>query len=170
VGLAEVYAARDQRRFDGHARTERFRRVFDAHAARLATVANRVQARHGMAYAEPFADRRLIEFVLALPQWQVQRRGRPKTLLRDAMIGILPDEIRGRLEKRLPTGLYERGMRDREVATVRSLLADSRAAHAGWLDAGAVRDVYEAYLRTGRMGAEIWWPLTVEMWLRRWWT
>lgn len=170
AGLAEALAERDRRRFDGLARTERYRRVFDDHAARLATVANRAQARHGTDYAEPFADRRLIEFVLSLPQWRVQRRGRPKALIRDALAGVLPEEIRGRLGKRLPTGLYERGMREREVGTVRALLTDSRAAEHGWLDADAVREVYERYLTTGRMSAEIWWPLTVEMWLRRWWS
>jgi hypothetical protein len=52
---------------------------------------------------------------------------------------------------------------------VRDLLTHSRAAAHGWLDEAAVRDVHQGYLETGDSHWDFWWPLTVEMWLRRWW-
>lgn len=171
VDLGDLIAdATRPARFDGYARSARYRRVFDAQSVRLAVLANRTHARFGIGFADPFADRRLIELVLSLPQWNVQRRRRPKMLMREAMRGIVPEPAHRRLRKTLPTGLHERGVREREVHTVRALLADSTAADRGWLDARAVLTVYEHYVRTGRTSADYWWPLTVEMWLRRWWS
>jgi asparagine synthase (glutamine-hydrolysing) len=56
---------------------------------RIATAAG-VEARH------PFGDRRLIELCAALPQEALALGGWPKGLLREALAGLLPEEIRWR--------------------------------------------------------------------------
>jgi asparagine synthase (glutamine-hydrolysing) len=170
VDLDDVIAeARRLPDFDGYARSVRYQRIFLPQSARIAVLYERTRARMGVGYADPFSDRRLIELVLALPQWQVQRRGRPKHLARAAMRGVMPDPARDLAAKNIPIGLFERGFRQRSVATVRSLLTGSRAAANGWLDESAARGVYEEYVRTRDSAYDFWWPLTVEMWLRRWW-
>ena len=157
-------------RFDGYARSLRYQRLTFAQAARIATAGERARARSGLGYADPFADRRLVELVLALPQWQIQGRRRPKHLLRQAMRGVMPEDVRRRAGKSIPVSLFDRGLRDRSVATVRSLLTDSHAAQRGWLDAASARDAYEGYVRTGAARYDFWWPLIVEWWIRRWWS
>ena len=157
-------------RFDGAARTLRAQRIFMAQGARIAVLRDRTRARYGMAFADPFSDRRLVELVLSLPQWRVQRRGARKRLARAAMSGIMPEAARTKAAKTIPTALFDRGFRDRAVPVVEELLNGSQAAAHGWLDANVVRAVYDEYRATGDTPHDFWWPLCVEMWLRRWWS
>jgi asparagine synthase (glutamine-hydrolysing) len=152
-----------------HPRSMRYQRLFMAQGARIATHNERTKARHGLAHADPYADRRLIEFVLAVPQWHVQRRGDPKRLLRRAVHDVVPPPARSRLGKQIPRGLFDRGLRHRGVETARSLLTDSIAASNGWLDEEVARREYARYVATGDATHDFWWPLSVEWWLRRWW-
>jgi asparagine synthase (glutamine-hydrolysing) len=48
---------------------------------------------------DPFLDRRVIEFCLALPAEQKQHDGWPKIILRRAMEGLMPDAVRWRTGK-----------------------------------------------------------------------
>jgi asparagine synthase (glutamine-hydrolysing) len=156
--------------FDGLGRSLRYGRITSTQSVRLATHAGRGAARQGLATADPFADRRLVEYVLSLPAWQVQRRTAPKQLARDAMRGVLPEPVRRGARKNLPTSLFERGLRQLGTEAARRLLTDSVAEAHGWLDAAAARADYEDYRRSGVMERGVWWPLTTEWWLRRWWT
>jgi asparagine synthase (glutamine-hydrolysing) len=165
-----VQQAREPAGFDGYARSLRHARLFSPQGVRIATLGERRQARHGIGFADPYADRRLIELVLALPQWQVQRRGRPKLLMRDAMSGVIPEAACRTAGKQIPVGLFDRAFRDRAVPLVRELLTGSRAAAEGWLDESAALTAFEGYVRTGRSANDFWWPLMVEWWLRRWWS
>ncbi|CAN5574121.1 lasso peptide isopeptide bond-forming cyclase [soil metagenome] len=157
-------------RFDGYARSLRHQRLCLAQAARLASLGERSRARSGLAFADPFTDRRLIELVLALPPWRIQRRGQPKSILRRAMRGVMPDVALQRAGKNIPVSLFDRGLRDRAVETARSLLTDSQVVARGWLDAAKASEAYETYVRTGESRFDPWWPLVVEWWLRRWWS
>jgi asparagine synthase (glutamine-hydrolysing) len=157
-------------RFDGHARSQRLQRLASAQGARVAVLGERTMAKAGIGYADPFADRRLVELVLALPQWQVQDRDRPKHLAREAMRGIMPEAARAAVAKTIPTSLFDRGLRDRSIDTARDLLGRSLAAEHGWLDAAGATRSYEHYVRTGHARFDFWWPLAVEWWLRRWWS
>lgn len=58
--------------------------------------------RHGLELRDPYRDRRLVEFVLALPAYQLNFHGHYKHILRNAMHGILPEMIRSRSQ---PTSL-----------------------------------------------------------------
>ena len=51
-------------------------------------------SRCGVELRHPYRDRRLVEFMLAIPASQLYRRGRYKYMLRNAMRTILPDQIR----------------------------------------------------------------------------
>lgn len=58
-----------------------------------------IGAAHGIEPRYPFWDRRLVEFCLALPADQKLRRGWGRFVLRNAMTGRLPEEIRWRAAK-----------------------------------------------------------------------
>jgi len=165
-----ISAASALPRFGGIGRSTRFARVTATQSARLAVQAERTLARTGMVAADPYADRRLAELVLALPAWQVQRRSERKRLARRALAGIVPEAARSAATKTIPSRLYERGMQDRATATVDELLTSPVAGEHGWLDVDAVRAVHDRYRRTGQLTHDYWWVLTTELWLRRWWT
>ncbi|MDZ4275501.1 MAG: asparagine synthase-related protein [Erythrobacter sp.] len=60
---------------------------------------DRVAAQFGIEPRDPFLDRRLLDFVLALPADQIEHDGWPKIILRRAMAGLLPDAVRWRVGK-----------------------------------------------------------------------
>lgn len=54
----------------------------------------RVGAIMGVEARDPFLDRRMLDFAASLPGDQTQRHGWPKYLMRKAMEGLVPDEVR----------------------------------------------------------------------------
>ncbi len=79
---------------NGHLQTR-----IDAWAA--AGIADRVE------YSYPLLDKRLIEYALALPAELYCKNGDQRYIIREAMIGILPDEIRLHTEKDEPIRVSE---------------------------------------------------------------
>lgn len=53
-----------------------------------------LSARHGMAVGFPMLDRRLVEFALSLPSGLFVGGGWSRRVFRDAMAGVLPEELR----------------------------------------------------------------------------
>ena len=153
----------------GAALRQRHQRLFLSQGARIAVLRNRTRAKFGMDFADPYADRRLVELILAMPQSLVQRRGQPKDVVRRAMSGVVPAPALATARKTIPYGLFHRGFRERAVGTVHDLLTSSEAAEHGWLDEKQALAVFDGYRRTVDAAWDFWWPLTVEMWLRRWW-
>jgi asparagine synthase (glutamine-hydrolysing) len=171
VGLGDLLAeARRLPSFDGRGRSVRYGRILVPQAARWAVHAERSAARLGMAAADPFADRRLAEFVLALPAWQVQRRTEPKRLAREAMRGVVPETARAAAAKNIPSQLYDRGLKERGAEAVDRLLEGSIAAAQGWLEPDEVSDAHARYRRGGGVSHDYWSVVTTEWWLRRWWS
>jgi asparagine synthase (glutamine-hydrolysing) len=153
-----------------HARRMRYRRVFSSAPSRLATLHERLRARHGLGFADPWSDRRLAEFVLATPQWRIQRVSEPKRIAREAMRGVMPEEARREAQKIEPVSLFDLGFKDKAKRTVLDLIDNSQAAERGYLDEEALHNTYESYLRDEPQRHDFWRPLTIETWLRRYWT
>jgi asparagine synthase (glutamine-hydrolysing) len=84
--------------------------------------------RFGIEMRRPFRDRRLIEFILALPAYQLHSHCWPRYILRNAMLDLLPQEISLRQGKTSFVPLLSRGF-DRERHTVDTYLKDE---HAIW--------------------------------------
>src|SRR6185503_15291719 len=55
---------------------------------------DRAAAMFGVEPRDPFLDLRFIRFCLSLPIGQLQSNGFPKPILRRAMAGLIPDEVR----------------------------------------------------------------------------
>jgi asparagine synthase (glutamine-hydrolysing) len=151
----------------GLARQERHEAVFAPLHMRGVTLSERVHARFGQGFADPWSDRRLAEFALAVPQRVLNRVGEPKRLTRMAMQGIIPDDVLDRIRKIPPTPLFERGLRERERSTVLGLFSDSRSSRRGWIDDQALRRYYLEYTESGGEASLLWPAITTEMWLRR---
>jgi len=77
--------------------------TFGLLAARISTHEIPFANSLGLELRHPYRDRRLIEFVLSLPAYQLFYKGLPKFILRNAMRGILPEPI---IARRQPTSLF----------------------------------------------------------------
>jgi asparagine synthase (glutamine-hydrolysing) len=151
----------------GHARRQRYEHVFMFLHMRGMIWSERTYAGLGLGFADPWSDRRVASFVLAVPQWVVQRPGQPKRLARQAMRGIMPEPVRHSARKIIPMPLYLSALRERASETVRDLLTDSRVQRRDYVDPGTLRAHYEACLSGSRISPDFWSALTLEMWLRR---
>ncbi len=62
--------------------------------------------RHRLVPRYPFADIRLVEFVLSLPAEWTGRAGTDRYLYRSSLTGIVPEQVRLRTDKQVSTGLF----------------------------------------------------------------
>lgn len=90
-------------------------------------------ARHGLAAADPWSDRRLVEFAAAVPPAALCQLGETKWVAREAMRGVMPEAARSSAQKINPHPLYEHALKVRLRSLVDDiLLADcSPAFHGG---------------------------------------
>lgn len=123
----------------------------------------------GLETRDPFLDRRVMEFCLALPPDQKIRGGRTRIILRHAVGPLLPAEIRERpgkapLELMLPAALATYG-RHRLAA----LMEDARRVLAPYVDLDVLDRRYRRYLaRTAPADVRAVWRIaTLTLWLRR---
>lgn len=85
-----------------------------------------VTSSYGIEYRHPYRDRRLVEFILAIPAYQIYRQGIQKYILRAAMRGILPEDVRTRSGATSFLPLYFRGV-EMEKTLIASALKDEQA-------------------------------------------
>jgi len=122
-------------------------------------------APYGLEERYPFLDRRLIEFLMAVPDDQRIRNNQPKFVLRQAMRGKIPDSIYGRKGKAYFTILFVKTLNQMggERLFDRMALAD-----AGWIDRAEFLRVYRR--RMADWDNQNLWPLwntfAAEMWYR----
>lgn len=119
-------------------------------------------SRSGVEQRHPFFDVRLVEFALALPPEQLFQGGRTKALLRRAMDGVLPDEVRQRPEKTYLYALFDRGLKNLD-----GQLAFSELSARGYADRDRLERELQRVLRGGSGGrGGLWLALTLEIWLK----
>jgi asparagine synthase (glutamine-hydrolysing) len=96
-------------------------------------------SRFGLELRYPYRDRRLVEYVLALPAHQLYFHGQYKYILRTAMQGALPEVIRTR---RIPTtllSLFSRGL-ERDKITLTSHINNFEEAWRKYVRADWLKD------------------------------
>jgi asparagine synthase (glutamine-hydrolysing) len=161
-GLAERLAERRPARPSRHGRGAAWQELYDdaVHVRgweRAAHWYTRNASPFGIEVRHPFLDRRLVEFMLAIPPRQRAQPGCYKPFLRRAMAGLLPEAVRQRRDKTSLSPFFDRAMQSRERATIERLLEAPLSAELGIVDAGKLRRA-EA--------SEKWFAITLEIWLR----
>lgn len=116
----------------------------------------------------PFLDHRLVEWLVRLPPDFKLRQGMTKVVLREAMAGILPEEVRRRPDKMGFVTPEDQWLRGPLRPTLEELLASERLRSRPYWRAEALRDRYCRYCE-GRMaiGPTVWRWVNLEWWLRR---
>lgn len=133
-------------------------------------LADRTGNAFGIESRHPFADRRLLEFCLALPAEQKLFQGWTRVVLRRALQGILPPLVQWRggktINKAAFTGSLRRFERERLEAVVYG--ADGRCLEP-YVDLAALRRVYGRYLAQPQRDDEmlVWHALTLSFWLNQ---
>lgn len=128
---------------------------------RHSIVEDEIEVRH------PFLYRPLVEFSLKLPSEMCIRPHARKWVLREAMRGILPDPIRGRVGKGVNPGCILQSLRH-ERRRLDGMLRDPLLAQLGCVDATRLRAAYARAIETGEKNlvAATLYTLAVETWLQ----
>jgi len=83
-------------------RENRWRLINSPHIAERTEAWAQTGAQHGLAFAFPLLDRRVVEYALSLPSALFFRGGFRRRPFRDAMTGVLPERVRLRHQKYMP--------------------------------------------------------------------
>lgn len=132
---------------------------------------DRVASSYGVEVRHPYLDRDLAELVLAAPPEEHFRPAESKSLLRRVMAGSLPELVRRRPDKTRFGAFIDHSLRHKEPRRVAALFDAPLMADLGFVDPRVLRDSMEDY-RRGRVAAPVpslWYPITLELWLRRAW-
>jgi asparagine synthase (glutamine-hydrolysing) len=145
------------------------RRIEGDILARAFEWADRAAAAAGIEPRYPFMDRRLVEFCLALPARAKLRDGWTRWILRAAMEGILPEEVRWRGGKANLGHPFRRALLGRHRDALEDLVSGGRSPIEGWVDRRSLGDAL-ARMARGRSPADetfLWRCLVLDAWLRR---
>lgn len=116
----------------------------------------------GLEERHPFLDRRLVELCLSLPEDQRWRGVETKFVLRQAMRGLLPERVRGRLTKADFSQVVPKTLAS--VGGAGALLGSSVVA-AGWVSAERTEEMYRRMRHFYERNDEGYWTLTWPLWM-----
>ena len=126
--------------------------------------------RRGLELLMPYLDRRLVEFVMAVPAYVLGSPGDGRKLHRRAMAGRLPEAVRLRRDPTSFVPLLIKGVAEKEADTIRRVMADPEVVRRGYIRA----DWLEKQLQTGYEPSAEWRLLLkavyLELWVRRHWS
>jgi asparagine synthase (glutamine-hydrolysing) len=122
--------------------------------------------RSGVERLSPYFDRRLVEFVLAIPTEQLSHAGRPRRLQKNAMRRLLPESVWQRRGKANFEPLLRYGLERTEAGLLREMSRESLAVDQGWIRSDWLE---EALRRAGDPDRDLYAVtecILLELWLR----
>jgi len=155
--------------WSGVSRRQRYQSIFSPFVMRGVMELERSCSGYGLGFADPWSDRRMTEFALAVPQHMLNRMSMTKRMPRKALAGLMPDEAIAAASKVSPEPLYLKALRETSYHRVVALMTNSRSADLGCIDESAFRDRFERFVGHQEPVFDIWSTLSLEIWLRSYW-
>ena len=165
--LAEADALEEPRYFGHEARARSIASIYNASGK---AHGSDYSIRQGIEIRDPFRDRRLIEFIVSVPAYQLYDGRRTKTIQRNATQEILPDVVRqNRQRVGTLTGLGDRGLFDAGLPYFQEVASRHDALWRTFIDQRWMDTILNNVQQTSYHGAE-----SVLVWKcvmgERWWT
>ena len=117
-------------------------------------------------YRYPFLDKNLVTYLFSIPREQIVRPGRRRSLMRRALVNIMPREV---LERRRKAFQLRAPLRTLQQAypVLQTLFSDSAIADLGFVEVDRLRIALEATAQ----GDSTWWQallrtISLELWLQ----
>jgi asparagine synthase (glutamine-hydrolysing) len=131
----------------------------------------RYEDRNSMAFSLetrlPLLDYRLIEFVFSLPAEQKIQGGVTKVILRNAMQGVLPEEIRNRMDKMGFVTPEDVWFRTLLRGPIENILHSRSFAERGYFDVNRIKRAFLMHCEGKKhLSATIWRWVNLELWFR----
>jgi asparagine synthase (glutamine-hydrolysing) len=131
----------------------------------ILTKVDRMSMAHSLEAREPLLDHRLVEFAATIPPEMMLRGGTTKWIFKEAMRGILPDDIIDRRKHgfAVPLGRWFRG---KLGGFVRDLLLTKRSRERGMFNPAAIETLVKSHEEGRELDLQLWTLLSFEMWCR----
>lgn len=149
----------------GWARRRRFEAIHVPMHMRTAAWFNRLAAKSQMSYADPWADRRLVEFVMAVPQRVLSREGENKRITREAMVGLMPEDVRQDAHKIDPSPLYHRGLKAHAGGLLNQAFGANSCFGELVIEETAIKAYFNKYCNGEVEDHRFWYTLTFGLWI-----
>jgi asparagine synthase (glutamine-hydrolysing) len=130
------------------------------------TKVDRMTMAHSIEARPPLLDHKLVEFAATIPPRLQLRGGTTKVLFKQAMRGVLPDDIIDRPKQgfAVPVAQWLRGpLRD----YTRDLLLSASCRQRGVLNPASVERVLALHQSGRDLDLQIWTMVSLELWCRR---
>ena len=115
----------------------------------------------------PFLDYRLVEYIFNLPFDQKIKEGVTKVVLRNAMSGTLPEEVRNRYDKMGFVTPEDAWFKTVLKEKINQILASKSFAERGYFVLDKVKEAFEDYCKGKKsIGSTIWRWVNLELWFR----
>jgi asparagine synthase (glutamine-hydrolysing) len=123
---------------------------------------------HSIEARIPFLDHRLVESVFSLPLGQIMRNGVTKVVLRNAMGGIIPARIQGRMDKMGFGTPEDMWFRTTLREWIREIIQSRSFQERGYFNPRRVEEAFDLHC-AGRKNISfiIWRWVNLELWSRR---
>ena len=130
------------------------------------TKVDRMTMAHSIEARPPLLDHRLVEFAATIPSRLRLRDGTTKYLLKQAMRGILPDEIIDRPKQGFAVPLA-RWFRGPLAEFAHDVLLSDNCRQRGLLNTVYIERLLQLHQRGRDLDLQLWTTLSFELWCRR---
>jgi asparagine synthase (glutamine-hydrolysing) len=130
------------------------------------TKVDRMTMAHSVEARPPLLDHRLVEFAATIPAHFRLRDGTTKYLFKQAMRGILPDEIIDRPKRGFAVPLAQ-WFRGPLAGFARDVLLSDSCRQRGLLNTDYIERLLQLHQRGRNLDLELWTTLSFELWCRR---
>jgi asparagine synthase (glutamine-hydrolysing) len=129
---------------------------------------DKASAAFGMESRHAFADRRLVEFCLALPPQQKLREGWIRLIVRRALSDVLPAKVAWRGGKTVNSPAVTAAFGAVKTALLDEIIMKEAGPLESYVNVTALRELYQRYLARNDLHDEIliWQAATLALWLR----
>ena len=158
---ARIRPAAPPLRFPTRAKTESWTGALGAFSIRGTELERRTTAGFGIETRHPYADRRILEFGLALPEDQRWRGRFPKPALRNAARAWLPPAV---LERSTYTGASSVILRAVQGQFAAGLWDNAASVRQGWINLPALHTAFEEMMGRYRSGGDSYMRLASPLW------
>jgi asparagine synthase (glutamine-hydrolysing) len=133
-------------------------------------LADKAAGAFGVEPRYPFFDRRLVEFCLALPASQKLEGGWTRIVMRRAMAGVLPEEVRWRASKANLAPNFGRQLLGNDRNLLTEVILDQPGVIEEYVDVPALRRAYDRYVTQPGSQADaltVYGAVMLGLWLQR---
>lgn len=132
----------------------------------ILTKVDRMSMAHSIEVRVPLLDHKLVEFAATVPPELKLKGGKTKSIFKEAMRGILPDELIDRPKRgfAVPLGDWFRG---KLSAYVRDLLLSETSRNRCVIDPARVEHLLRLHEAGRSMDLQLWTLISFELWCRR---